>query len=336
MRRESWVSITRNGSLLLALPLDRRLAMATLSLYQPQRWKGRLLCAALKISIFSGIYKCFPRIEMALGDKGLFAGLDKVTKATKSGKLGFLLGSPDSESRNLIGLYGVDSEPCIVKVGVGSGAVVVQREYEVMQQFSSILSAVPECRGRFEIDWGIAYVAEWVRGSSPRGDEDDLSVWIIVSSWLDQAVSTKVSDLACWGNLAESLDAEEYSKMESLANQVVLSPVMHGDFAPWNIKMTEQGDVKVLDWESADPSGMPGWDVIHYQVQRMCLVDSKSPKEVIALCREFLLSDVMKDYLSKAGLRGHEEALLGSYLYYTGRVQSYPREDLIEAWGRYA
>jgi thiamine kinase-like enzyme len=38
----------------------------------------------------------------------------------------------------------------------------------------------------------------------------------------------------------------------------------HGDPGPWNLVVTAGGSPGFLDWESADPGGMPLWDLFHF------------------------------------------------------------------------
>lgn len=38
----------------------------------------------------------------------------------------------------------------------------------------------------------------------------------------------------------------------------------HGDPGPWNVLVTEDGKPAFLDWEAAEPRGMPLWDVFHF------------------------------------------------------------------------
>lgn len=40
--------------------------------------------------------------------------------------------------------------------------------------------------------------------------------------------------------------------------------VEHRDCSPWNILMTPAGDPVLLDWESAEPSGLPGLDLVYF------------------------------------------------------------------------
>jgi hypothetical protein len=38
----------------------------------------------------------------------------------------------------------------------------------------------------------------------------------------------------------------------------------HGDPGPWNLLLTPEGQPVLLDWEAADPDGLPLWDLFHF------------------------------------------------------------------------
>jgi hypothetical protein len=38
----------------------------------------------------------------------------------------------------------------------------------------------------------------------------------------------------------------------------------HGDPGPWNLLLTPEGQPVFLDWEAADPEGLPLWDLFHF------------------------------------------------------------------------
>ena len=175
-------------------------------------------------------------------------------------------------------------------------------------------------------------MAELVKGSSPRGSADDVLVFDLLFEWLQDGKKMRLSEVVCWNELIDALDDNSQRRFEKLAGIEITSPVMHGDFAPWNIKIFKNGSVKVLDWEYAAHHGIPGWDALHYVVQRKSLVGGGAAAAILDECRVFLRSDKMKTYLERAGLENEPEALLGSYLFYSGEVQGYPRADLISQW----
>jgi hypothetical protein len=46
---------------------------------------------------------------------------------------------------------------------------------------------------------------------------------------------------------------------------------IHGDFAPWNIKVNEQGSSALVDWEASEPKGLPLHDAYHFVHMTHCL-----------------------------------------------------------------
>jgi aminoglycoside phosphotransferase (APT) family kinase protein len=38
----------------------------------------------------------------------------------------------------------------------------------------------------------------------------------------------------------------------------------HGDAGPWNVLVTDDGRPALLDWEAAEPHGMPLWDLFYF------------------------------------------------------------------------
>ena len=330
--RFSWVKVTRGGFLLLALPASKRLAHATLNLYQPQKWKGKCLKYTLQIMISLGLHRLLPKFEIVIGNRGVFAGLDEMTSR---GELGFLLSNPDSDTRNLIGVYDIGGNLCVVKAGCGGAADVVAKEYDSMRQFADEVGVIPKCHGLIKLSGGVAYVAEFVQGESPCGLEEDSKVLMLLGQWLDGGVKKRASELNCWREISSSPEYNNQGELAALENVELLSPVMHGDLAPWNIKLTPLGEIKVLDWESAERSGFPGWDWLHYHIQRMILVQENEPVEVIRECKRLMITSPFSSYIEKAGLKGLEFEMLVSYLLYSQQVVGCSRGDLITALESY-
>ena len=327
--RLKFVPIKRNGALLLALPLNRSLALETLNLYQPQKIRGRILRGLLRGIVKCGLLKLSPQVEFKLGSQGLFSGLNDLNSGSE---LGFLLSGGDSQYRNLIGLCEVDGAKMVVKSGSDEAKDILIREYELQCKLAEEISGVPACKAYFKIDKGVAYLTEYVYGRSPKGSSGDAIALGLLNEWLSAGQLKSVNTLPDWTALKQSLSDDEMSYFAALGDLELISPAVHGDYAPWNMKIDSDGLIKVLDWEYSYQTGMPGWDWLHYNVQRLKLVDMQCADLIIAHCRRMMSHSVFADYLSKAGLNGNEEALLGSYLFYTGRYHSYPREEEIKIW----
>lgn len=323
------IGIQRAGTLMLALPMNTSLALATLGLYQPQKLKGRLFRFFLSVVVKCGLHRRASKISFEIGDRGLFSGLKEVTDCQK---FGFLLSGADSKHRKLIGLCEIGGQRMVVKAGCDEAIKVVTQEYEIQCNLIDQIPGVPSCQLFFKIDRGVAYVSELVYGRSPKGSNDDAVVFSLIRQWLGVGKRGRVSELLDWDGLQNCLNEKEKEYFELLQNLEVINPTVHGDFTPWNIKIDKEGGIKVLDWEHATLAGMPGWDWLHYHVQRLKLVEGARGQVIIDHCRNLMVAPPFAEYLKEAGLEGHEDALLGSYLFFTAKVHNYPREEEIQFW----
>jgi len=80
----------------------------------------------------------------------------------------------------------------------------------------------------------------------------------------------------------ESLSTEQLSYLnlaiETLNGQHDFSLVfVHGDFAPWNIKQQQNGQLAVIDWEDAERDGLPLWDLCHFYFMQAHLFAEPNP-----------------------------------------------------------
>jgi hypothetical protein len=75
-----------------------------------------------------------------------------------------------------------------------------------------------------------------------------------------------------FGNLIEH-DAVDETR-QALANLPVLpSTTEHRDCSPWNVLLSGSGRLALLDWESAEPAGLPLLDLVYYLTNATLFVD---------------------------------------------------------------
>ena len=90
---------------------------------------------------------------------------------------------------------------------------------------------------------------------------------------------------------------------------------MHGDFAPWNIKVHPgSGEWQVFDWERGDLAGVPGWDWLHFEIQTAILVRGEAPERIAVRLHSLFVSPEFHDYAERAGIAGIERAIAVAYL----------------------
>ncbi len=74
----------------------------------------------------------------------------------------------------------------------------------------------------------------------------------------------------------------------------------HGDFAPWNMRWVENRPF-VFDWEYAGSGAPAGFDLIHYYVQTMFLIQKQSAWEIARQIREEVIPCRLTPYLKDLG-----------------------------------
>jgi thymidylate kinase len=66
---------------------------------------------------------------------------------------------------------------------------------------------------------------------------------------------------------------------ESLLQSVLPFHFCHGDLAPWNAQRLNSR-LFLFDWEYADREGLPGWDLFHFIVQTLWLLENKAADDI--------------------------------------------------------
>jgi hypothetical protein len=87
---------------------------------------------------------------------------------------------------------------------------------------------------------------------------------------------------------------------DSLADVRLPFHFCHGDFAPWNAKLLN-GQLFLYDWEYADFEAPPVWDLFHFTVQTLSLLEKRTPGEIHKL--------VLRDGVQNESIRIYMEAL---------------------------
>jgi hypothetical protein len=131
--------------------------------------------------------------------------------------------------------------------------------------------------------------------------------------------------------------------LDQLGDAPVERSFKHGDFTPWNI-LAVRDKLFVFDWEYAEESALPGWDLFHFIVQTGVLVggcdgrkilkavrhqletlkslsaslrESGVPRQLIAALFFLYVADVMSWYLLRDGEASGEKSgkLRGAWTY---------------------
>ncbi len=107
---------------------------------------------------------------------------------------------------------------------------------------------------------------------------------------------------------------------------------MHGDFAPWNIKLDDSGKVNLLDWENCSIKAVGGWDWLHCLIQSALLVKKLNAYDALLEAREWAKSKRGAKHLAMFGWNDEIELWIGSYLVFTHYVLKIERNELLNNW----
>ena len=330
--RVRFYCIFKKGNLLLALPKERHLALNTLSLYQPQAWKARRLAAGIKLLVKCNLHTRFlPSRSFTFRMQGPVAAL----KADDSG-FGFLLGNPASKERSVILARKTGCEVVIDKVGLSAPARdSVSNEVSIIRSLPDGLVGLSELRQFEDNDHWSFYGCPLVDGRSPARRHDDL-VLSVLQSWFKFSQKKPLIETRQWTKISEYIHTHQLNKgkmlLDGVKNLDVMVGIHHGDFAPWNIKITDAASVVVMDWEYGSCSAPSVWDWMHYLIQRASLVDHFPAADTLQVCRDWAHTEKGKVFMDEGGWGGNIELCLGSYLVYSNALGHFEHLGLLTEW----
>lgn len=123
------------------------------------------------------------------------------------------------------------------------------------------------------------------------------------------------------------LHGEELAQIDTLIDRMngkedMPATRVHGDFAPWNLKLTTDGGICAVDWEESRKLGLPYDDLAHYIVSCSRLLGKRGAPE--------LTSRLIRHYGEELGIPySTQETLWPLMLALHNADQSFPRADAV-------
>jgi hypothetical protein len=210
----------------------------------------------------------------------------------------------------------------VVKAGLSPRArALVEQEERFLAAVPEKTIAVPRLRARFESARLRALALDFVSGDSPR-PRDEAALPPLLAAWVDATRTVVLSDTPDWMRLQEAAPASGlFSVVAGQLRGRKIHPAMHhGDFTPWNIKVSPAGAWTVLDWERSELTGIPGWDWFHYVIQSGILVRHLPTSVLVQRVESLLSSDAFRQYATRGGILGCERELVLAYLLHVVEV----------------
>jgi hypothetical protein len=329
--------VLKRGRPFLLLPEQKSAAVDALNLYPAQSRKAQAAQTLLRWLLKSSLPYSGERLSLAISPDDPFAEfLVSMAGLEKGGVPVFaiLAGNPASEGQRFLALvFDEGQRPvAVVKVGLSEAAQeLIAREASFLSAVSGKANGLPKLRGRCDTPQWRALALDFYEGKPPPMRLDRAGV-ALLTSWADTREKLPLSQTATWGRIQSAVGRKgAWERVSaSLHERVVPKTLQHGDFAPWNIKVSPAGTWTVLDWERGEEAGMPGWDWFHYVIQPAILVGRLATADLVRLVDGLLQSEAFKSYAALTGIAGCEPELVIAYLWYVTEVIK-PSEGLGEA-----
>ncbi len=317
----SFHAVSRGGKPFLFLPTDNRAAASALEIYPAQTVKARMAKAALGMMLSVGLRLGLRKTSLTISDTDPFAAFLRAAARVEPGEpfsFAVLTGNPSAPGRrHVFLLFNSAAQPvAVVKAGTTNRArELIAHEISLLSTFASAQTGLPKLSGACELDNLSAFAMDFIEGTSP---DDDASGELekIFSSWVDSAKQIELGETAAWQRLVQSPGAAAMPEaVRGLETLRVFPVLMHGDFAPWNVKVSG-GRWTVLDWERGERVGIPAWDWFHFVVQPAVLVRHEATETTMSRLEKLFTTAQFQRYAERCGIVGAEWKLAFAYVDY--------------------
>jgi hypothetical protein len=327
--------LTKNGKPLLLLPRSRRAAAATFDLYPAQTAKARILRKMLRSAVAIGLPGVGQTVRVNVSRQDEFLNFLRSTGSLAGEQppiFGILAGNPASASQRFMILVfdGGGNPVAVVKTGTSEEArELIQKEGAFLTSVAGDKPAVPALRGYFHNQRLDALVLDFYPGDSPAEREHESKpgaggaiVPELLSAWLNPQRSLALKTMKAWEDLERAAPPEDIAAAGcgKIRETFVRACLQHGDFAPWNIKVSPAGVCTVLDWERGEVEGIPGWDWFHYYLQSAILVEKLAGPRLVERAGGIIGSTTFQSYAQQANIQGIERPLMAAYLLHVVHV----------------
>lgn len=290
------------------IPIGSKLTMMNgLCLYNAQNLKAKVAKKLLATSLNAGLgWPLLRKVQILIRQN---MSKEERSKISLLEHLKDVLGRQDLTFAISLGTPGVHRKPVIqimtpdgkilgyVKVGWNQHTNALARNESHVCRHLSAFSfdsfAIPNVI--YAGSWGDRFVCiqSAMEGKIQTAPRKLTSQYFAVLKELATVHSQSIflKDSALWTRLLKRIESTQsayYRHMlrqgankvqERLGNNRLPFHLCHGDFAPWNAQLVN-GRLILFDWEYADLEAPAAWDLFHFSVQKMRLLERRRPIEI--------------------------------------------------------
>jgi hypothetical protein len=279
-----YVVVPGNSGPRWLVPAVSRGTASVLSAWRPYSLAGQVKWLAIRMAARAGIVRLFPSVSsLTIPRTSSRRWFERCGIAGQAGEMVIMVGNPSPDRKLTVFLLDAAHHiAAVLKVGLTPGGrLSVVHEAEVLRELErycwapDFLSVLP--------DLGAA-AQKYVHGTLPdrgfRPEYLDLLYHLPLSGAclnLTDAAGALESSLRPFADELHGIAPDLLNRSLSCLDLDTDIPTMlvHGDFAPWNIRKTSDFGNVLVDWEWADFAGLPMHDLLHFHFSVSRLLDGK-------------------------------------------------------------
>jgi hypothetical protein len=256
------------------IPAGSRAATVVLGIWHPYNLSSRMKWYAVRMAARAGVLQLIPSVSKVNTSRtGTRQWFERCGIRSQNGELVVLVGNPSPDRKLIVFLLdGSQRIAAVLKIGLTvGGGLSVLHEAEVLLKLEpyswapKLLSIHPDLR---------AAAQEYIPGAMP-GRKFLPEYMDILCQLPCSGHSTSLARIA--GEMASRLHPFK-AQLDKIAPDVlnrslgrldldisIPTMLVHGDFAPWNMRNHPMKGYVLVDWEWADFTGLPAYDLLHFQ-----------------------------------------------------------------------
>jgi len=266
------------------IPARSRVAAAVLGIWHPYNLSSRMKWFAIRMAARAGVLQLIPTVSKVNTSRaGALRWFERCGIRSQTGEIVVLVGNPSADRKLIVFLIDAGQHiAAVLKVGLtAAGGLSLLHEAEVLLKLEpytwapKILSIHPDLR---------AAAQEYIPGAMPGRK--------FLPEYMDMLCrlprSGRITNLAhIAGEMASRLHPFKMH-LDKIAPDIldrslgcldldisISTMLVHGDFAPWNMRHHPKKGYVLVDWEWADFAGLPAYDLLHFQFSNDRLFGNK-------------------------------------------------------------
>ena len=276
-----FIALSGNNGIRWLLPTQTRRVVRSLSEWRPYSVKGAVAWFFLRAAMLFGCLRLLPGTRLMPVSLSAVNWADFGWFDSRPPELVAYVGTPGPHRKIVVTLVEGSSgnSTAVLKFPVFDSAWnKIESESKVLRQLAGREHS-PIAPRLISLNAGSKYSVQTFMPGSPSPAvvtnlhfeflrKLGLSNSSISINGLIEKLGSRVSKLR---SLAFGLDSRLDAIEINLANLTISGDVptvwIHGDFAPWNLKISDDESLFAVDWEDASPLGLPCYDLTYFQLQ---------------------------------------------------------------------